>query len=278
MSIDDDSTLDRSADSTAGPRVKALWRQVAVPSEHGGWSLTAEPVLLGLLVAWSWSGLALGVAAMVAFVARTPLKVALVDWRRQRWLERTGMAAWIGAVEVVTLIALVILAWVGTGSEFWLPLALAAPLVALELWYDMRSRSRRLIPELAGTIGIGSVAAAIALAGGSSRLVAFGLWCVVAARSLAAVPYVRAQILRTRTEPGPTWPSDVAQLAAAAVVVGGWLADAVPAAAVVVIALLAVVHLAELRSAPRRVALIGIQQVVLGLAVVIVTAAAVTPA
>lgn len=38
------------------PRQMRLWRQVAVPSEHGGWSLTAEPVVLGLVVAWSWPG------------------------------------------------------------------------------------------------------------------------------------------------------------------------------------------------------------------------------
>ncbi len=81
-----------------------------MPAEHGGWSLTLEPVLLGLLVA-----------------------------------------------------------------RFWWPLLAAAPLVAIKLWFDMRSRSRRLLPELAGTVGIGSVAAETALA--------LGLWVAVAARA-----------------------------------------------------------------------------------------------
>ena len=80
-----------------GPRATAcstvaLWRQVAVPSEHGGWSLTAEPVVLGLVVAWSWPGLALGLAAMLAFVARTPVKFVLVDRWRHRWLDRSRLA------------------------------------------------------------------------------------------------------------------------------------------------------------------------------------------
>ena len=43
--------------------VRPTWRTVAVPSEHGGWGLTAEPVLLGLLLAFSWSGVAVGVAS-----------------------------------------------------------------------------------------------------------------------------------------------------------------------------------------------------------------------
>ena len=90
----------------AGPRPAPMWRQVAVPSEHGGWTLTAEPVFLGLVVAWSWSGLALGVAAMLAFVARTPLKVVLVDRWRHRWLERSRVAARIAAAEFALIAVL----------------------------------------------------------------------------------------------------------------------------------------------------------------------------
>ena len=59
------SQADRVADVRAG------WRSVAIPSEHGGWGLTLEPVLLGLVVAWSGAGVALGVAAFTAFLVRT---------------------------------------------------------------------------------------------------------------------------------------------------------------------------------------------------------------
>ena len=48
---------------------RAGWRAVAMPSEHGGWGLTLEPVLLGLLVAWSGAGVALGIAAFSAFAS-----------------------------------------------------------------------------------------------------------------------------------------------------------------------------------------------------------------
>ena len=57
-----------------------------MPDEHGGWGLTAEPALLGLLVAPSWAGAALGIAAFLAFLVRTPLKLVLVDRWRGRWL------------------------------------------------------------------------------------------------------------------------------------------------------------------------------------------------
>lgn len=247
------------------------WRSVALPTEHGGWSLTAEPALLGLLVAWSVPGLALGVAAMVGFVARTPLKLVLVDRFRHRRLDRTRLAALVAAGELLIVTALVVYAAIA-GQSFWAPLAVAAPLVALELWFDMRSRSRRLIPELAGSIGIGSIATAIALAAGASMNLAWGLWVVIAARSLAAIPYVRTQILRTRSRPGPRWHSDIAQLIAVAVALLGWTVGMVPSAAVVAIAVLAAIHLVAVRLAPRRAVVIGIQQLIFGIAVVLATA------
>ncbi|HKA83628.1 MAG TPA: YwiC-like family protein, partial [Acidimicrobiales bacterium] len=90
----------------APARARAPWRAVAVPDEHGGWSLSAEPALLGLLVAPSSAGAALAAAAMVAFVARTPVTLVLVDLRRRRWLRRTTLATRIAAAELVLLAAL----------------------------------------------------------------------------------------------------------------------------------------------------------------------------
>jgi hypothetical protein len=245
-----------------------------LPSEHGGWSLTAEPALLGLIVAWSLPGLALGLAAMVAFIARTPLKLILVDRWRHRWLPRTRLAAKIAAVELAVLVALALWAAMAADARFWVPLVIAAPLVALELWFDMRSRGRRLIPELAGSVGIGAIATAIALAAGASTEVAWGLWVVIAARSVAAIPYVRTQILRVRSKPAPRWISDVAQLIAVVVVVLGWVFGLVPAAAVVTIAAIAAINLVAIRLAPRPAVVIGIQQMMVGIAVVVTTAIA----
>jgi hypothetical protein len=235
--------------------------------------LTAEPAVLGLLVAWSAPGLALGAAAMVAFLARTPLKLVLVDRFRHRWLPRTRMAAQVAAVETALLAVLVVYA-ASVAEPFWVPLAAAAPLVGVELWFDMRSRSRRLIPELAGSIGIGSIATAIALADGESATVAWGLWVVIAARSAAAIPYVRTQILRTKSRPAPNWHSDTAQLAAVTGVSIGWATDLVPAAAVVAITVLAVINLVAVRLVPRPAVVIGIQQTIFGIAVILATAIA----
>ena len=254
---------------------RSTLRAVAIPTEHGGWSLTLEPVLLGLLVAWSWPGLSLGVAAMLAFLARTPLKLVLVDGWRGRWLTRTTVAAQVAGAELLVLATLVTAAALTADAQFWWPLLAAAPLVAIELWFDMRSRSRRLLPELAGTVGIGSVAAAIALADGNDTVVALGLWIVVAARAAAAIPYARTQVFRTRGRPYQLGHSDLAQALAVIAVTTGWLVDAVPLAAAVAIAAVAMFNVAAVRAAPRPAKIIGLQQMFFGLAAVIVTAIAV---
>lgn len=250
-------------------------RAVALPSEHGGWSLTLEPVLLGLLVAWSWPGLALGVVAMLAFLARTPLKLVLVDRWRGRWLERSTVALRVAAVELLVLVALVVAAVRGADARFWWPLIAAAPLVAIELWFDMRSRGRRLLPELAGTVGIGSVAAAIALADRADTALALGLWVVVAARAAAAIPYVRTQVFRVRRAPHHVWHSDLAQVVAVGAVTAAWVAGAVPLAAAIAIAGVGVFNLAAVRAMPRPAKVIGLQQMFFGIAVVAVTTIAV---
>ena len=170
---------------------RPAWRALAVPSEHGGWGLTLEPVLLGLLIAPSAAGMALGLAAFVAFVVRTPLKLVLVDRRRHRRLARTRRAAGIAALELTVLGTLALTAGRWSGWAWLAPVAVAVPLVIVEMWFDMRSRGRRLVPELCGSIGIGAIAAAIAVAGGQPGRLAVGMWLVIVARAVASIPSSR---------------------------------------------------------------------------------------
>ena len=271
-----DHVLRPGGDVSSTPKPVAPWRQVAVPSEHGGWSLTAEPVVLGLVVAWSWPGLALGFAALLAFIVRTPLKVVLVDRWRGRWLDRSRLAARIAIVELAVIGALAVGAAAGAANGwFWVPLVAAAPLVGVELWFDMRSRSRRLVPELAGTIGIGSVVAAIILAGAGSTALAVGLWVVVSARAVAAIPYARTQVFRAHGRPIERWHNDLPQLVAVTGVAAAWALDAIPFAPVVAVAAIALFDIVAVRGPVQRAVVIGLQQMGFGIVVVAVTAIAV---
>lgn len=185
-----------SANSTAarakagGVRVKTI----ALPVEHGGWGIALEPVLLGLALAPSMQGALLAIATLAAFLSRHPLKILAADRRNHRRFSRTRVA------ERFVLIyggaaALAFAAAIASGSiKFLLPLALAAPLALIQLKYDTAGRSRRLLPELSGSVAMASVAASIAIAAGWSNLTAFALWAVLSARVVPTILYVRARL------------------------------------------------------------------------------------
>jgi len=252
--------------------VQPALRRVALPTEHGGWSLTVEPALLGLIAAPSLAGVLLGLAALVGFVVRTPLRVVLVDRLRRRRLPRTRLATQVALAEVVVLGALFAGASVTADRPFWLPIAVAAPLVVVALAYDARSRSRRLVPELAGTIGVAAIACAVALAGGLAASAAWGLWLVAAGRALGAVFFVRLQLRRAKQQRADARAGVLAQVAAVAVVGAGAIGDIVPIAGFVAIAVMAATHLVLQRRDAPAAPVVGAQQVVLGLTVVLATA------
>src|SRR3954463_11180737 len=77
----------RGANSN-GVRVKTI----ALPTEHGGWGITLEPVVLGLLVAPTPAGVGLALATIGAFLARHPFKIVAGDRRRGRRFPRTPVA------------------------------------------------------------------------------------------------------------------------------------------------------------------------------------------
>lgn len=250
-------------------------RKVALPVEHGAWAFWLEPALLGLLLAPSSAGVLLVVAALAALLLQTPLSLALADARRGRRYPRTVVAWRVAAVYGAVLGVSGTLALVAAGSlVLLLPALLATPLVALQLTYDARHQGRALVPELAGAVAMGSLAACVALAGGWGFGSALVLWGLLAARAIPSIVYVRTRLRLERGQavgPAATWASHVVALA---LVSGGALIGWVPALALVgfgVLAVRAVLGVSSRRvSVPARV--IGFRELAFGLLVVTLVA------
>lgn len=245
-------------------------RSVAMPGEHGGWSLTIEPALMGLLAAPSKAGVMLGVAALGLFLARTPLRVVLVDRYRDRYLPRTSLAGRILGLEAAVIGGLVVAAGVVGDRRFWWVAVVAIPLGSIGLVFDTRSRSRHLVAEMVATVAIAGVAAAIPLASsGVDWRIAVGLWVVAAARAVGTIPFVRLQLRRVKDQEWSRWGSDFAQLVAMDLVVLAWAMDLLTPPGAVAIVALGVTHLILSRMEAPPVGVIGAQQVVLGLGIVV---------
>jgi len=230
------SDSDRTAPASR-PRI----RSIALPTEHGGWGFTLEPILLGLLVAPSAAAWELSAAALGIFLARRPVKLVSTDIVRRRWL----------------------------------PVLVAIPFALIALRADAQSKNRALIPELSGSIAMGATVSAIALGSGWDLGPAFGLWLVLAARDVAAIVLVRGQIRRLKRRQTGTSVIYAVQAACIGVVVVAAVADIVPWLAVVAIALVGVVAVVSLNRPPVEARVIGWTQMGVGLMVVLFTAAGV---
>lgn len=202
------------------------WKGVALPVEHGGWGLLAEPVLLGLVLAPSAAGLALALAALFAFLARHPFRLLLLDRRKSVRHPRTAVAEWFLAAYAGLALVSLLVSHVLSRGAFWPALALAAPVGFLALAKDARGRSREAVAEAAGAVSLSASAAAIALAGGSPAGTAFGAWALLALRAVASILYVRARIRLDRglpAESGRALASHAAALVGAAALARlGW--------------------------------------------------------
>lgn len=90
------------------------------------------------------------------------------------------------------------IAIIGADREFLLPFLIAGPIVLVQFLYDAFGQSRKLIAEIAGGIAVGSIATAIALAGGWSRPTAYAPWIIVACRNVPTILYLRVLLQRRR--------------------------------------------------------------------------------
>jgi hypothetical protein len=197
----------------------------------------------------------------------------MVDYRRGRRLERSVLARRVGAVELVVIAALGAAALIAVGWQWLVPVAAALPLFAVELWFDVRSRGRRLVPELCGAIGMGAVAAAIVIAGDGSGRLAAGAWLILAARSVGAIPFIRTQIARLHRGTTSTRSSDLFQLLAVALAAVAVVVERDMALGASVVVMIVALQLMWVRRSPVPPAkVLGLRQMALGFTLVVATA------
>ncbi len=223
---------------TSSPKPSGVrWQAVALPAEHGSWSLVIEPILLGLLVAPTWGGLFLGLAGFCAFLAHQPVKIILLDRKRGRSYARTQLAVRFAFLYLgLAIIFLALAVWL-VGLRPLLPLIVAIPLMLIFGMYDQRP-GRHWQAELSAPVAFAAIAASIPLAAGWSWPTAVALWAVMAARSAPSILYVRSRLRLVKGKAAQRKRAWLAHLIALAVVAGLVWWDLLPETAVVAMLIL----------------------------------------
>ncbi len=247
-------------------------KTVALPTEHGGWGFTLEPLLLALLLTPGPHTLGLFLFGLCGFLARHPLKLAYQDLRKGKRYPRTDLALLVGGAYALLALVGLLLAALTAWGPFFLPLLAALPLGAYVAWADAHGRARELFAELAAALFMASLAPAGILAGGLDAEVALGSFLALALRDVAALYYARTQVLRARGLKPKTHPAFLALWSAflAALLLGflGLLPWSVPLA----LGLLALYGSLALLRPPVPARVIGWTQMGFGLLLVLLTA------
>jgi hypothetical protein len=167
--------------------------RLILPKEHGSWSLTLEPIALGLLVAPSIAGSALAIAAIAGFFLRRPLKILFREANGER---REIALAGIFVMAVIAFSGLWLAAKNGGLEKLW-PLIPAALAGLAFVMFDSRNEGREDAAEISGAFAFGILPAAFATLAGWNFIAAISLAAVALARSVPTVLFVRA-FLRIR--------------------------------------------------------------------------------
>lgn len=193
-------------------RLKGL----ALPNEHGSWSILLEPLISGIAVAPSPAAIFVFLLYSGAFLARQPLRVYLGGVKNRRRMPH-GPVAFTLATAFLLLAAAGL---VGTvffgGAETLIPLVIATLLAAVQISFDVAGKSRKLIPELAGAFAMSSSACVAGLAAGWTAEASFALAGIFAMRLVPSMLYVRQRLLLEKGKPwSPILPtlSHIASLA-----------------------------------------------------------------
>jgi hypothetical protein len=262
------------AATAVSPKAKVNLKTIALPASHGGWGFLLEPILLGLWLAPSLAGLALGVAATGAFLAQQPLKLALTDWRKGRRYPRTGWAERFALLYGGVSLAALILAIAGSRISSGCRCCWQTPAALAQLYFAARNRGRELLPELLGAGALSAVAPAITLAEGWPIDLALAGWAILLARALPSIVYVRARLRLERGQLSSRWLVGLAHLGAGLAIIALAALGLAPWLAVLAMVVLfgrAIVGLSVWRK-PLPPKFIGVQELAYGLMTVALAA------
>ncbi len=241
-------------------------RRLLVPTEHGSWSFLGEPIVLGLVVAGSWAGACVALAAVAAFFARVPLRFAAADRAKGRRYARTVAAERAFALLAIAAAALFAAGVVFARGPVLLAAGAAAPIAAIALALEARGEARSAAAELLAPLALAATAAAIAIAGGWDTARAVGLWGALAARVVPTILYIRARLRLDRGERPSLAPALAAQALGVAWAAGLAAAGVAPRLAALAAAILAARAAFMLSPArPRwRTMFLGVSEIVFG--------------
>jgi len=174
-------------------------RGVALPVEHGGWGVLLESLLLGLLLTPSWPGALFGLAMLMGWLLRQPLRL----WIREKGREsnRSRAAQTVCVLYAGGMLAAGIAVWLQASMGTRVLIGASALMALAVLWADLRNQQRQEFWELAGAFTLASSVAVLLACGGRPLQQALLVYVLVALRHASSIVFVRNRLRAARGKP-----------------------------------------------------------------------------
>ncbi|MFT3781900.1 MAG: YwiC-like family protein [Nibricoccus sp.] len=248
------------------------YRRIILPGEHGSWAFVLEPLVLGLLVAFSPAAVAISIAVFCGFLTRKPFRLGFGK-RQQTTATRKrarfvflclgGIAA--GAISIALKLS---------APSALVPLALAVPPLLFFARKDDEGDARSLAAEMVATGLCSLPLVSITLAANWPLSIALGVACVNLARAWPTVLFVRSRLRAAKQKQRPGLLCYVSQIAAPVALAALALSNGSPWMPVLLCSLLSLRagYMLSARSPRLTAKQVGIIEVFVGLLCIIVCA------
>ena len=164
-------------------------KTIALPREHGAWAYVLEPVILGLLIAFSSKGLFLGIGALLAFLAHQPVRVFFASQER---IKKTALLfVSLYGLSAVTFFFLFIN---NTSPSVYIPFLLAVLLMIFYLILELQGQGKELLTRIMAPTAIDLMAVSMVLVSGWRTEQALAFFALLLSRSYPTTFYVRAKL------------------------------------------------------------------------------------
>ena len=168
-----------------------LLKQILFPHEHGSWGLTLEPLILGLLIAFSPNGLFLALASFLFFLAHQPVRIFFGNNK-----SLLNQAALIGMLYLAIAAVCLILSFNNSAILNFVPFVFALLLMSVFLIVELTISRSDFGARLIAPIAIDLIAVSIVLIGGMNLFNTLSFFVIIAARSVQSSFYVHEQLKR----------------------------------------------------------------------------------
>ena len=164
---------------------------IALPREHGAWGYVLEPLILGLLAAFSVKGLYLAFGALLAFLAHQPVRIYFSA--QQNTKKASLLFLLMYGIPAVLFFALFIYK---TNPLYFLPFTLAIVFMLIYLFMELAGFGRKMVTHMIPPTAIDLIAVSIVLVSGWELLETAAFLVLLSSRAHPTTFYVRAKLRR----------------------------------------------------------------------------------